>query len=285
MPHMSPGETVAAAVQRTLHDSVVLEGVGLHSGSHCRVKIRPAPADTGIVLEVASERSSVCIPAAVTWAVRGERCTALEREGVRVATVEHLLAALSESGVDNAHVEVAGHECPALDGSARCYVEAIEGAGIRSLEASRREQVLRQCVWVAEGDSWLVASPALERRVTVGTDYPELGRQVVDFELEPGVFAREIAPARTPAFMQELGALIGQGLGQGGSLDNVVVVTGNGTLRDPRFADEVARHKALDLLGDLSLAGRVRAHIWGIRPGHAANLELARKLAAAVNRP
>jgi len=279
---MPRGEISAAAAQTTLGESVVVEGVGLHSGAHCRLVMHPAPADTGIVFEVAKGRSVLRIPAALEWAIRGERCTGLERCGARVETVEHLLAALAEVGIDNARVEVAGPECPALDGSARPYVEAIDRAGSESLETARREQALRDCVWAAEGDSWLMATPAQARRITVGIDFPRLGRQVVDFVLGPEVFRGEISPARTPAFEEEVESLIAQGLGRGGSLENVVVVTREGDLREARFADEVARHKALDLLGDLSLAGRVRAHVWAIRPGHGVNLELARKMAAAA---
>lgn len=260
----------------------MVEGVGLHTGAHCRLVMRPAPADTGIVFEAAKEGSVLRIPAALEWAVRGERCTGLERCGARVETVEHLLAALAEVGIDNARVELAGPECPALDGSAEPYVEAIDRAGREWLEAVRRERSLGHLVWVAEGDSWLMATPAQERRITVGIDFPRLGRQVVDLALDPEVFRRELSPARTPAFEEEVESLMARGLGRGGSLENVVVVTREGALREPRFADEVARHKALDLLGDLSLAGRVRAHVWAIRPGHGVNLELARKMAAAA---
>ncbi|KPJ64072.1 hypothetical protein AMK68_02430 [candidate division KD3-62 bacterium DG_56] len=280
---MPGGEISAAAAQTTLGQSVTVEGVGLHTGADCRLVMHPAAADTGIVFEVARGRSLLQIPAALEWAVRGERCTGLERDGARVETVEHLLAALAEVGIDNVRVEVAGAECPALDGSARPYVEAIDRAGNESLEAAREERILRHHVWVAEGDSWLMATPAQERRITVGIDFPRLGRQVVDFVLAPEVFRREISPARTPAFEEEVESLIAQGLGRGGSHDNVVVVTREGVLRDARFADEIARHKALDLLGDLSLAGRVRAHVWAIRPGHGVNLELARKMAAAAH--
>jgi UDP-3-O-[3-hydroxymyristoyl] N-acetylglucosamine deacetylase len=279
---MLSGETSAAVAQTTLRDSVAVEGVGLHTGERCRLVMHPAPADAGVVLEATGGGAAVTIPATAEWAVPADRCTALERDGARVATVEHLLAALCELGVDNARVEVSGPECPALDGSARPYVEAIERAGIRDLDAPRRQALLERHVWAASGDSWLIATPARERRVTVAIEFPGLGRQVIDLALDGESFRRELAPARTPAFEEEVESLIAHGLGRGGSLDNVVVVTRQGALRDPRFPDEVARHKALDLLGDLSLAGRVRAHIWAVRPGHGVNLELARKMAAVV---
>lgn len=280
---MPGGEISAAAAQTTLRESVVVEGVGLHTGAQCRLLIHPAAADTGIAFEVAGGQSAVQIPATCQWAAPGERCTVLERNGARVTTVEHLLAALAELGIDNAKIEVTGAECPALDGSARPYVETLDRTGIRSLDAQRREFVLAECVWAAADDSWLIALPAPARRLTLATDFPALGRQVVDFALEADIFRRDIAPARTPAFEEEIESLIARGLGRGGSLDNVVVVTREGSLRQPRFADEVARHKALDLLGDVSLAGRVRAHICAIRPGHRVNLELARRMAAAVH--
>ena len=270
------------ARQRTLAREAILSGTGLHTGQAGRVVLRPAPADHGVVVRRVDVHPPVAIPVRPDAVVAARRCTALGRGGVQVMTVEHLLAALSGMGVDNVLVDVEGPEVPGLDNSAGPFVEAIRQAGLVEQEAPRRVRRLRRALWAgdAERGQLVLAMPA--ERFTVAyafvSDRPVLPDQYAEFVVTPEVFARELAPARTVAFLDEVEALRREGLGLGGRAEDLVVVGPEGVLGQLRFADEVVRHKILDLVGDLALAGPLLARVIAVRSGHRLAQELARRI-------
>lgn len=272
--------------QTTLRAPFTVRGQGLHTGAPCAVTARPAPADSGITFLCRCEGEPVRVPALAASVVETRRCTALGAGGARLDTVEHLLSALAGLRVDNAEIEVDGPELPALDGSALPWVAAIRGAGVERLEELGRVRQLSQPVALRDGESWLVAVPADRYTLTCAThfDHPLLGTQAVSFSEDPDAYVREVAPARTFGFAHEVEALLAAGLARGGSLDNALVIHEDHFSSDLRIPDECTRHKLLDLIGDLSLAGgRLHAHITAVRPGHRANAAFAALLAESVD--
>lgn len=269
------------AEQMTVARPVIKEGIGLHTGADCALTLRPAESDAGIIFVCGS---GVEVPATVENVVESERCTALGRGAARVLGVEHLLGTLYALGVDNARVEVKGPEVPACDGSAREWVSLVREAGLSRLGAPRREISLRAAVWAGEGAAWAVATPARGLWLAVGVQFDDtvVGRQTLALSLTEESFEAELAPARTFARREELEALRAAGLAKGGGAENAFAVGPEGYSGPLRFPDEVVRHKALDLVGDLALCGwRLEAYVTAIRPGHRTNVELARKIRAA----
>ena len=270
----------AAAPQTTLANNVELRGIGLHSGKPARVRLCGAPEDHGRVLVRIDVDPPVSIPVSVRYRLDVPRCTALGVDGVSVMTVEHLLAALAGLGVDNVRIEVDGPELPALDGSALPYVEAIERAGVVAQSAPRRIRRLTRAVWVGDENRFIAAFPWPELCVSYAfiSEHPGLADQFAEFTVTPEVFRTEIAPARTVAFADEVRKLQAQGLGLGGGLDNVLLIAEDGPVNGFRLPDEVARHKILDIIGDLALAGPVAARVVAVRAGHALTARLVEAL-------
>ncbi len=268
--------------QTTLARRVTLAGTGAHTGRPCRMFLLPADASSG----VAFARLPAAQPVAADW--RNVRDTRLRVEvgagDARVSTVEHVMAALFGLGVDNALIEIDGPEAPALDGSARAIVEAIREAGTTRLAAPRRALRVLQTIRVEQGASWAelapIAAPALE--IDVEIDFPPpIGRQRVTHRLSPRMFAQELCWARSFGFLEDAERLWREGRALGASLDNTVVFARGGVLNADglRRHDEPARHKALDAVGDLGLAG---APIFGrfrsYRGGHALNVAVVERL-------
>lgn len=269
------------AKQTTLRAPATLSGVGLHTGAEARVRVQPAPADSGILFTGGAGR----IPARAAFVVSTQRSTSLGDGTARIDTVEHLLSALCGLGIDNAEIEVEGPEIPILEGSAAPWVEALATAGIVELPAAARWLTLPETVALRDGDSWMVAAPADTFSVTCVTqfDHPLLGTQAATFPANPARYAAEIAPARTFVYAADLEALRAAGLIRGGSLDCALVLYPDRFSDALRFPDECLRHKTLDLWGDLALAGgRLRAAITAIRPGHRINTAFAALLAERV---
>lgn len=285
-----------AEKQSTLAGSSAAAGVGLHSGGETRLTLRPAPEGSGLIFRrtdlfgadgaplSAAETSIPATPAHVVDTRLG--VTLANAAGVSVRTVEHLMAAFSLAGVDHAIVEVAGPEIPIFDGSAAPFLQLIEKAGVRRLAAPRESIVIQTPLRVEDGDRFVELLPATGRALEVSIDFPDaaIGRQSVSFTLEHAAAPRaRIAAARTFCALRDVEAMRAAGLGKGGSLDNAVVVDGDRLLNTTglRDAKEFALHKALDLIGDLYLAGApvdglMRAH----KPGHDLNTRLAAVLAA-----
>jgi UDP-3-O-[3-hydroxymyristoyl] N-acetylglucosamine deacetylase len=266
--------------QTTLAQSVSMTGVGLHTGARSTVTLLPAAADAGIVFVFPS---GARLPATAEHVVSTQRGTTLGADGVEVATVEHLLSALYGLGVDNVEVALDGKEIPAGDGSAQDWVELIGVAGVEVLEAHTAPLRLARAVWVGEGETWAVATPAMGLSLAVGIDFGDavVGRQELWLPITPERYAVELAPARTFGFLHEVEALRAAGLARGGTEENALVVTSDGYLTPPRFPDEAVRHKAMDAVGDLALCGgRLEASVTLIRPSHRLVTELARALRA-----
>lgn len=274
------------AEQTTVTRAVQKRGVGLHTGAEAALALLPAPPDTGIVFVTSS---GVEIPALADSVVDTERGTSLGRGEAGVRAVEHLLAVLYALGVDNARLEIDGPEVPADDGSAHGWVALIRQAGKKRLGRQREAGALRAPVWLGEGSSWAMAIPSRSAlSLTVAVDYADtvVGRQIIWLPGAARRFAAEIAPARTFAFQHELEQLRAAGLAKGGGAENAFTVGPQGYSGPLRFADEVVRHKALDLLGDLSLCGRrLQAQVIAVRPGHRLNVALAKAIQASLEQP
>lgn len=271
--------------QTTLRKPVSCIGVGLHSGRQIGMTIRPAPANHGIVFVRRDVRDRPATIAARWHNVsRTDLSTTLSNEhGVSVATVEHLMAALRGCDVDNAVVDLDGPELPIMDGSAEPFVRIIRHAGIVELDAPRFVMWLHQVVEVRDGDKLALLLPGPHSRITVSIDFGDqvVGAQTFTFEMPRDLFDDELAGARTFGFRDQVEALRARGLALGGSQRNAIVIDANGVANPEglRFADEFARHKVLDCIGDLSLAGvPIMGHFYGYKPGHGLNNALLRAL-------
>jgi UDP-3-O-[3-hydroxymyristoyl] N-acetylglucosamine deacetylase len=267
--------------QTTLADSVKLSGKGLHSGRETVVEIHPAPENAGIVFR----HGLRTISGVASNVVDTSRGTTIGFNGFRVLTVEHLMAALHGSGVDNAYVEVHGGETPALDGSAAPYIEAIQSVGRVEQEAERNCITVTEPICVRRKDSFILAVPASEMRITYVLDYdhPMIGSQTSNYVLNEHDFGSKIAPARTFVLYEEVEELLDRELARGGSLDNVIVVWRDRMSSPLRFPDELVRHKVMDIVGDLALVGGfINAEILAVRSGHALNIEFAKEIMRTV---
>jgi UDP-3-O-[3-hydroxymyristoyl] N-acetylglucosamine deacetylase len=283
------GSAAVAWRQRTLKAAIDCTGIGVHSGRRAQLVIRPAEADHGIVFRRTDLAQD--IPARFDNVVDTRLCTVLGRGSARVGTVEHLMAALSALGIDNALIEVNGPEIPILDGSAAPYLFLLDCAGSVEQAAARRVVEIRRVVRVSAGDAWAelrplapvarAGQPVLEMDLSIDFAAAAIGRQAASLCLTPDSFRRQIAAARTFTQMHEVAQLQAAGLARGGSLDNAVVVDGAAVLNPGglRMENEFASHKLVDAVGDLALAGgplhgRFVAH----RTGHELNNQLLRAL-------
>src|SRR5213596_4272153 len=279
----------APEFQHTVGKTASFSGTALHTGDKVTLKLHPAPVDHGIKFKRKDLQDEPTIDAKIENLKMVERATTIGEGSVRVHTVEHILAALSAMGVDNAIVEMDANEPPIGDGSAQPYVELIKKAGIVAQEAPRRVFDVREPIHVeTKTGSLLVILPDPKFRISCTQAGPE-GQftQFFSTEITPAIFEREIAPARTFVFYEDVQALMDKNLIKGGSLENAIVVRGEAVLsKEPlRFGDEFVRHKILDIIGDLALVGRrIRGHVVAVKPGHAANAELARALAREQTR-
>ena len=262
----------------TLASAAVCAGVGLHTGARVRMALKPAPVGTGIVFERADlDLDDMRVPARREYVRSTDLGTTLiNAAGASAATVEHLMAALAGLGVDDLIVELDGPEVPAMDGSSAPFVDLMLRAGLKTAPAPRKAIKVLKPVEVEEGARRAVFLPSLKPAIDVEIDFEDetIGRQHFHFDVTREAFADLVAPARTFGFRRDLNALLKAGLARGGSMDNAVVLDEDGVANPEglRFADEFVRHKALDALGDLYLAG---APILGLyratRPGHGLN--------------
>lgn len=282
--------------QTTIARTVRWRGIGLHSGEPAVVEVHPACADTGLVFVVPGENGEPdCeIPARPEAVHSTTRATTLGPQPIggaaevrtrqRVATVEHLLAALFALGIHNARIEVRGGEVPALDGSAAPFATRLRRAGARALGATRRELEVTRAFEIIEGDRRIRIEPGegLSIDYSIEFSHPAIGRQTyVLVCLDPAQFEAALAPARTFGFAHEVEALRAMGLGCGGDYANTLVLGGEGLLNPDglRFPDEFVRHKVVDLLGDLALVGaELHAHVTVEKGGHGLHHALVRAL-------
>ncbi|MSP43279.1 MAG: UDP-3-O-acyl-N-acetylglucosamine deacetylase [Alphaproteobacteria bacterium] len=277
--------------QTTLRNRIGCAGIGLHSGEQVRFTIYPAEADSGIIFRRMDLRGAkglagenICVQARYDTVSNTQLGSTLANEaGVSVATVEHLMSAFSGCGIDNARVDLDGPELPVLDGSAVPFVVLLECAGVSRLTARRRYIRILDTVSVSEDGKRVSLSPHDGFVLDFEIDFPAsiIGRQAYVFQSGPGQYKTEIAPSRTFGFLHEAEHLKSLGLARGGSLQNAIVLDGENVLNEGglRFPDEFVRHKILDAMGDLYLAGApIIGRFDAVRAGHALNNKLLRTL-------
>ena len=273
--------------QQPLANDVVIRGTGLHTGQPVTMRVLPAPADAGIVFIRTDLPHRPVIPALAPYAVDTTvgRRTILAKDGVEVQTVEHFMAALWGAGIDNAYVELSGPEVPGLDGSAQPFLAHVQAAGLTAQTSPRKRFVVREPIVVEHGESCVAVFPAPEFSIayTLSYAHPVLKAQFTAFPMNGESFARTIAPARTFCLEEEAETLRAQGFGKGSTVENTLVIGRNGVIQNTlRFDDECARHKVLDLIGDLYLLGApLQGKVVAVKSGHRVNLKLIRKLTQA----
>ena len=278
-----------SAVQHTLAGVAKLEGTSLHTGEKVTLTIKPAPEGHGFKFRRVDLPDQPFIPADVDKVQTVERATTLAEGSVKVHTVEHIISALTGMGVDNAIIEMDANEPPIGDGSARPFVEMIKKVGTIPQNAVRRVWEIREPIHLETGDGTLLTIvPSKTFRISVTNVGPE-GRftQYFSTEVTPETYEKDIAAARTFVYYEDVKPLLEKGLIKGGSLESAVVIRGNDIMsKEPvRFHNEFARHKALDIIGDLMLAGiRILGHVIAVKPGHGPNTQLAAKLKAEYKR-
>ncbi|HOX58561.1 MAG TPA: bifunctional UDP-3-O-[3-hydroxymyristoyl] N-acetylglucosamine deacetylase/3-hydroxyacyl-ACP dehydratase [Candidatus Paceibacterota bacterium] len=275
--------------QQTLNGSASYSGIGLHSGNRVTMTFLPAPPNTGIRFRRVDLEGKPEIEARAENIVENNRATTLAKGNTRVHTVEHVLASFAGYGIDNAIVELDSNEPPIADGSAREYCRMIREAGIVPQDERRDPYMVTAPIQLEMGETVMTLFPDETLKLSC-TSADSQGRftQYYSVELSPATWERELAHARTFGFYEEIEYLIKNGLIKGGSLENAVVIRDDAVLTtEPlRYPDEFVRHKMLDILGDLSLVGRpLRGHVIAVKPSHAANCELVRRILAQMRRP
>ena len=276
---------MVSSCQQTLAGPAILAGVGVHTGAHVRVSIRPAGPDTGMVFvrtDVRDRDNRVHAHGqSVTKTTLGTVIS--NAAGVTVSTIEHLMAAFCALGVDNAVIELDGPEVPIMDGSSEPFVQIIDRVGLREQQAVRRYIEILEPIEVVDGDksARLVPAPQFEVAFEIAFPTPTIGRQTVDLVMDEDAFRDELANCRTFGFLAEVEALRAMGLARGGSLENAVVIDGDRILNEGglRRPDEFVRHKALDAIGDLYVLGApIIGRFEGVLAGHGLNNALVRAL-------
>jgi UDP-3-O-[3-hydroxymyristoyl] N-acetylglucosamine deacetylase len=267
--------------QRTLKNVISATGVGVHTGKKVYLTLRPAPVDTGIVFRRVDSNPVLEIPARSEFVGDTRFCTTLIKEGVRVATVEHLLSALAGLGIDNAYVDLSAAEVPIMDGSAGPFVFLIQSAGLQEQAAPKRFIRIKKAIEVREDDKWARLEPydGFKVSVSIDFDHPIIQKsdQFSTLDFSVTTFVKEVSRARTFGFLKDFEWLQANQLALGSSLDNVVVLDEYRILNDDglRYEDEFVRHKILDAVGDLYLLGHsVLGAFRGHKPGHSLNNKL-----------
>src|SRR5580700_6882396 len=271
------------ASQSTIERPVEADGIGLHTAVRSRIRLNPAPPDTGVVFRRV-DLDNFEIEAHGRNVARVSYATSLMKKGVLLSTTEHLLAALYSCGLDNVYVDIDAIEVPILDGSSQPFMEMLERAGIRRLRRPRRYLKVLRPLEIADGDRRIGIYPAWEFTVHCLVDYahPAIGRQEIELFVSRESFESRLARARTFGFLDEVERLRAVDLIRGGSLENAIVLTRDGILNgELRYPDEFGRHKTLDLIGDLALIGRpLLARVVAHKAGHALHTQLVSRLLA-----
>lgn len=271
------------AFQRTLKNKVTFSGIGLHSGKDTVVALRPAEAGTGIVFHRVDLSPAVSIEAIAGNVVNTRLSTTIGKNGAIVATIEHLMAALRGCGIDNAHIDINGPEVPIMDGSADEFVAGLRKAGSVALSKQRKFLIVKKPVTITDGDKKISIIPSRYFKITfeMSFNHPAVASQTKHLTFDEESFKTDYAPARTFGFLAEVEMLKANGLAQGGSLENAVVIGDNGVINEEglRFEDEFVRHKILDSIGDISLAGfYIFGHVKAYKSGHELNHKLVTEL-------
>lgn len=271
------------ATQTTIERPVEISGIGLHTAVPGRIRLTPAPPDTGIVFRRV-DLDNFEIEAHGRNVARVSYATSLMKKGVLLSTTEHLLAALYACGIDNVYVDIDAIEVPILDGSSQPFVEMLEQAGVRRQRRRRRYLKVLRPLKISDGDRYIGIFPSEQFSVHCLVDYshPMIGRQEIEMVVNRETFSQRLARARTFGFVDELEKLRAVDLIRGGSLENAIVLTRDGIMNgELRYSDEFSRHKTLDLIGDLALIGRpLLARVEAHKAGHALHTQLVARLLA-----
>jgi UDP-3-O-[3-hydroxymyristoyl] N-acetylglucosamine deacetylase/3-hydroxyacyl-[acyl-carrier-protein] dehydratase len=275
--------------QQTLKDSISFSGIGLHSGNRVNMTILPAPANSGVRFRRLDLDGRPEIEARVENVVDTQRSSTIAKGNVKVHTVEHVLAALAGYGIDNAVIELDANEPPIADGSSREFCKLIQEAGIAAQAEKKEFFTPTEPIEIRSGETVMTLFPDDQFKITcTSSDKKSRFTQFYSTEVTPKTWERELAHARTFCFYEEIEFLFKNGLIKGGSLENAIIIRDDAVLTtEPlRYPEEFVRHKMLDIVGDLSLLGRpIRGHVIAVRPGHAGNHELAKKIIEQMNRP
>jgi len=268
--------------ETTTQRPVEAVGVGLHSGVPVKIRVLPAPPSTGIVF-IRTDLEGFRIQASWRYVQKVSYATSLMRQGVLISTTEHLLSTFYSMGIDNAFIEIDNLEVPILDGSGQVFVEMLKAAGLRESRRRRKYLRIRREVEVESNGKRIRIEPADKFQLTCDVFFPHalVGRQVIEMEVTPENYARELAPARTFGFEYELAQMRDMGLIRGATLDNAVCFDREKVLNEGglRFPDECGRHKALDLIGDLALIGKpLLGHVIAEKAGHAMHFALVNRI-------
>ncbi|MBU1809477.1 MAG: UDP-3-O-acyl-N-acetylglucosamine deacetylase [Candidatus Omnitrophica bacterium] len=271
-------------MQRTIKNTIMIEGIGLQTGNKVSLVLKSSPPDSGInfirmdlpnkpLLNIQSMEIS-------SGSGEADRRTTLGSGGMQVQTTEHLLAALAGAGIDNIIIETDNVELPGFDGSAKAFLDAIKRSGIIRQDSPKKIYDVKSPVWCKTGDSMLAIFPDDNFKVSYTLSYPGIGVQFFSAIIDEVTFETEIAPARTFCSEAEAAELLKRGLGKGANYDNTLVMAPGGPINNTlRFPDEPVRHKVLDLIGDLYVAGKsLKGHVVAIKSGHALNMELVKRL-------
>lgn len=271
--------------QKTIENSVEIEGIGLHTGEKTKLIFQPAPPNTGIIFirkdvdyiePIKADINNLLDPSLFP------RRTSIGNEKVQIHTIEHLLSALFAMEIDNIFIEIYGSECPGVDGSSKPFVDLIKKAGIKEYDEEKEILYLREPIYISENSSHIIALPCKDLRISYTLDYPKtiIKSQFASFSLTPEIYEREISPARTFCLKDEIEPLKKIGLGKGSDYSNTLVIDEKGVINNEfRFKDEPVRHKISDLIGDIALLGQtICAHIIGIKSGHFLNTKLIKKI-------
>ena len=271
--------------QRTIKKPVELSGIGLHTGAKVNLKFKPAPTNIGINFIRVDIPDSPMVKADILNVLdqtKSLRRTSIGSGAVEIHTIEHLMAALWSVGMDNIIIEIDGPELPGLDGSATGFIEVLKKAGIENQSAKKKIYQVRSPIWVEQNGAMIMVLPDNQFRIsyTLNYEHPLLRAQYISFALDEATFEKEVASSRTFCLEREVNDLRQKGLGKGANYENTVVVGQNGVIdNDLRFEDEFARHKILDLLGDLYLLGYgIKGHIIAVRSGHPLNISLVDRI-------
>lgn len=271
-----------AEKQKTIAEETHFSGIGLHTGNLTTLSFKPAPPNTGVTFVRVDLPDKPSVKADIDHVVDVSRGTTIGVNGVKVHTVEHVLAAVAGLGIDNIEIEVDANETPVGDGSSLPFMQALKKAGLAEQDAPRQYIKITEPVYYKSDDVTLSVLPAEELRMTMTIAYNHVavGTQYASFVITPETFENEIAGARTFCFLREVRMLQDQGLIRGGSLENAVVIGDDAILNDDlRWPDEFVRHKVLDLLGDMYLLGRpVKGHVIGVKSGHAMHVKFSQQI-------
>lgn len=268
--------------QKTIAREIMYSGIGLHSGEEVKMKLSPAPVDTGIVFIRTDLPNKPRIKAIASNVTSTLRATTIGNGEVKVFTIEHLMSALFASDIDNCYIELDNEEPPVIDGASEVFVKLLSEAGSVEQDKMRQEIVIKKVYRIDDKERFVMVVPYDGFRVSFTSlnPHPLIGTQYYDFTFDIDAYKQEIAPARTIAYEKEVEALHKMGLGLGGNLENVIVYNDEGWMNKLRYADELVRHKILDIIGDLRLAGVLKAHVIAVKSGHELNTKLAKKILA-----